>query len=97
VRRGALKGPGGPYLAELAAELDRRGWRTRARDGAVLVVNPEVAELQELIGCRQDTNGWEFCWSWGEPLGPVTQIAEAADHIQRVLRTKEPVSREAVS
>jgi hypothetical protein len=75
------------YLERLAAELQRRGWSAELQsDGRLLVTNPDTDDLQELIGCRRLVGGWEFYWSWGDPVGPVEDLVNAADRIVRVLR-----------
>jgi hypothetical protein len=90
LRRRAASNLARTSLSELAAELELRGWQASFRgDGLrLLVVNPAVGELRDLIGCRETADGgWEFCWSWGDPIVPADQLVEAANRIQLVLRS----------
>jgi hypothetical protein len=76
------------YLEQLAAELSSRGWRTKPLvNGRLRVTNPDAADLAELIGCHAPDGRWEFCWSWGDAIGPVDTVAAVADRITKVLRT----------
>lgn len=83
----------GPYthLMLLAVTLRDRGWRatvTGLEHVALLTVtNPGAPALTEGVVCRKLPYGWHFCWSWEQPIGPVTEVETVADRIAYVLRT----------
>jgi hypothetical protein len=78
------------HLAALAVALRRRGWKaefTEAGGPAIQVVNPRVPVMTERILCRRTPDrGWQYAWSWREPIGPVDRAGPVADRITRVLR-----------
>lgn len=74
------------HLENLAGELKARGWvaETRSLRGRMIlyVQNPAVAKLNDTIACE----GEVFRYTWGQGLGPVTEVVRVADRIQYVLR-----------
>lgn len=46
----------------------------------------EETALRERITCRSAGGAWEFCWPWGQAIGPAGDPAAAAATIAGVLR-----------
>ncbi|MFC4056472.1 hypothetical protein ACFOY4_42880 [Actinomadura syzygii] len=69
-------------LEGLAEELNRRGWRASLKGDVLTVTNPSVPRLNDRVSC----DGADFRWAWGQAIGPVTDIRDAADRIVYVLR-----------
>lgn len=78
-------------LEGLAAELNRRGMRTRltsplGRVPCLHVVNPSVSRLAEDVYVGRSQDGmWWFWWPWAERIASGDNAAEAADLIAKVL------------
>jgi hypothetical protein len=77
------------HLERLGAELADRGWNATIglQDGGpvLLVRNPNVADLNEQILC----SGEAFRWTWGQGIGPITEVPGVAARIMHVLREVE--------
>ncbi len=74
-------------LEKLAAGLDRRDYAvslvtTAGRRPHLHITNRDAAMLTENIYC----DGQWYWFGWAERIAPVSQVAEAAEKITRVLR-----------
>ena len=78
-------------LEELAAELGKRGLRTRlisppGRVPSLHVVNPAVSRLAEDVYVGRSQDGlWWFWWPWAERIAAGDAVVVAADLIAKVL------------
>jgi hypothetical protein len=82
------------HLERLAVELIRRKFHaeviTRDRRPCLLVANPDLKDLTELVFCQPADDGtWCFWWSWQHPIGPVDDLDTATRRIMTVLRSVE--------
>jgi hypothetical protein len=79
-------------LEALANDLDGRGFAarvTRSSDALyVTVVSRSVAQMREDVYAVPVPDGtWWLCWSWGDRISPVSEVATAAFKIAYVLTT----------
>ncbi|MGH3389104.1 MAG: hypothetical protein ACRDOO_09530 [Actinomadura sp.] len=74
------------HLERLSAELTDRGWHADVvvDDGrpTLAVGNPRVKDLNDRVAYSSEA----FRWTWGQGIGPVTDIPGVADRIVHVLR-----------
>ncbi|MBC6469346.1 hypothetical protein [Actinomadura alba] len=74
------------HLERLGAELADHGWTAEVgEDGSrsvLSVCNPNIADLNEVIVCSGET----FRWTWGQGIGPATEVTGVATRIMYVLR-----------
>lgn len=82
------------HLERLVVELAGRGLDARLvrrRAGLhVLVAGPGSPALSERVLCRPGAGGgWCFWWPWGQPIGPVDELAAVVGKILIVLRPVE--------
>lgn len=82
-------------LEGLAAELGRRGLRTRlnrplGRVPSLHVVNPSLSRMAEDVYVGRSRNGaWWFWWPWAERIASADNAGQAADLIAKVLDAGE--------
>lgn len=74
-------------LEKLGAELDASGYETKLitpenADPWLSVRNPQAPQLNERVKAGAE----RFLWSWGDSIAPVSDIADAAGKVGRVLR-----------
>lgn len=75
-------------LDALSVDLAERGFETHmmADRHTLSVANRTVPEIREDIEAAPADDGvWWFCWSWGDRITPVTDVATAAFKIAYVL------------
>jgi len=82
------------HLRRLADELGRRGLTAELGGGShspsLRAANPQVPRLTERVLCAQARDGsWCYWWPWGQPIGPVQDVAQAVTKIAAVLRSVE--------
>ncbi|GLW65924.1 hypothetical protein Arub01_41680 [Actinomadura rubrobrunea] len=74
------------HLEALRDELIRRQWKAQigvTGSGSVLrVQHPAQHRLNDDIAC----DGAALRWEWGQGIAPATEVPDAADRIQSVLR-----------
>jgi hypothetical protein len=79
------------HLRELGEELKHRRFivhvrAPRGRPPALDVINTVAPVLQERVFTGPDAQGKLWFWfPWPAPITPVTDIAAAADRVERVL------------
>jgi hypothetical protein len=79
-------------LEKLAAELDGKTYAvtlvtTTGRRPCLSITNRQAVQLTEFIYAApaDDGQGW-FWWGWAQQIAPVTDLADAAAAVDRVLR-----------
>ncbi|SRR6266545_4335676 len=80
-------------LGDLRAALDAAGFVTkidqsRSTSAFLRVINPNVAQLSEVIQCDHhaaDGGALWFFWSWGEPMCPARDVHRAAKELGHVV------------
>ncbi|HEY9241510.1 MAG TPA: hypothetical protein VIP48_05980 [Streptosporangiaceae bacterium] len=82
------------HLRRLADELGQHGLAAEldggTHPGSLRAVNPEIPGLTERVLCAQAGDGsWWYWWPWGQPIGPVRDMAQAVAKIAAVLRSAQ--------
>jgi hypothetical protein len=88
-------GPAIESLGKLAAAIGARGFDTHTITpaGNLPYLKVRNTGLASMMSESVTSDGEFFWWSWGDPVGPAADVAEAADAVARVLAiTGEPPS-----
>lgn len=78
-------------LDQLQRELHERGWITERSGDQLVVSNPNAPALNDRVTATES----EFVYAWGPSLGPLDDVAGAADRLSDTLRTVRQDSRHA--
>ncbi|MDL4773311.1 hypothetical protein [Actinomadura xylanilytica] len=75
------------HLERLRSEFTERGWtaeiqRRPGKRPRLYVRNPHSSRMSDDIVCDDRV----FRWSWGQPIGPLTEAPGVAEQIMYVLR-----------